>query len=80
MTTKKKPGFWERFATRELSRITATQPENELFLLSDEEIKSLKKIRNSTYWKVGLAGVLGVVLLYGPPRCAVAVLLRPLKQ
>lgn len=66
MTKKKKAGFWERFAMRELSRIKATQSENELFLLSDEEIGALKKIRNATYWKVGLAGVLGVVLLYGP--------------
>lgn len=66
MANKKKAGFWERFATRELSRITAAQSENELFLLSDEEIEALKKIRNTTYWKVGLAGVLGVILLYGP--------------
>jgi len=42
------------------------QDGNELFLLSEEELLGLKKIRNSTYLKAGLAGVLGVALLFIP--------------
>jgi hypothetical protein len=66
MSDKKKLSFWEKFATKELSRVSAAQSGNELFLLTDEELESLRKIRRNTYWKVGLSGVLGVVLLYGP--------------
>lgn len=66
MTDKKKPGFWERFARRELSKVGETQSGNELFLLSEEEIQGLKKIRTNTYLKAGLAGVIGVILLYAP--------------
>lgn len=66
MPKEKKPGFWERFALRELSRIEVVQNGDELFLLSENEIEALRKIRNSTYLKVGLAGVLGVVLLFVP--------------
>ncbi len=66
MAEKKKMGFWERFANRELSRIDKLQSGNELFLLTETEILALKKIRKATFWKVGLAGALGVILLYGP--------------
>ena len=66
MAKKKKLGFWERFATRELSRVKKVQEGNELFLLTEEEITALRKIRRNTFWKVGLSGVLGVALLYGP--------------
>ncbi|NOQ75995.1 MAG: hypothetical protein GQ574_28570 [Crocinitomix sp.] len=66
MSDKKKLSFWEKFATKELSRVTAVQSGNELFLLSEAELKALLKIRKSTYWKVGLSGILGVALLYGP--------------
>ncbi len=66
MSKKKKLGFWEKFATKELSRVSAVQAGNELFLLSETEIKALSKIRKNTYWKVGLAGILGVALLYAP--------------
>ena len=66
MAKKKKPGFWERYAKRKLSEISSAQQENDLFLLSEEEIDQLRKIRNATYWKAGLAGTLGVLLLYLP--------------
>jgi len=66
MPKKKKTGFWERYAKRKLSAVTEAQEESELFLLSENEIDQLRKIRNATYWKAGLAGTLGVVLLYGP--------------
>jgi hypothetical protein len=66
MSEKKKLSFWEKFATKELSRVSKVQAGDELFLLSEEEIQALRKIRRATFWKVGLSGVLGVVLLYGP--------------
>lgn len=66
MPKKNKPGFWERFALNELSRTAKVQNGNELFLLSEDELLGLKKIRNSTYLKAGLAGVLGVALLFVP--------------
>ena len=66
MSKEKKPGFWERFAKRELSKVGEVQSGDELFLLSEEEIQGLKKIRNNTYLKAGLAGALGVILLYVP--------------
>ena len=66
MAKKKKPGFWERFALKELSRIRNVQDGNELFLLSEDELAELKKIRNATYIKASLAGVLGVVFLFAP--------------
>lgn len=66
MNQKKRKGFWNNFAYRELSRVSEVQDGNELFLLSEDEIKALKIIRKSTYWKVGLAGALGVILLYAP--------------
>lgn len=64
--SKKKLSFWEKFATKELSRISKVQAGNELFLLSEDEVQALRKIRITTYWKVGLSGVLGVALLYAP--------------
>ena len=67
MTDKKKrKGFWTKFAYRELSKVANSQEENELFLLSPDEIEQLKKIKKSTYWKAGIAGALGVILLYAP--------------
>ena len=62
----KKPGFWAKYAFQEISRIQNSGPENELFLLSEKEVSALSKIRKSTFWKVGLAGALGVILLYAP--------------
>ena len=63
---KKKPGFWAKYAFKEISRIQNDGPENELFLLSEEEVQALRKIRKSTFWKVGIAGAMGVILLYAP--------------
>ncbi|PIE87076.1 MAG: hypothetical protein CSA03_02365 [Bacteroidetes bacterium] len=65
METKKR-SFWERYAYRQLSKNVRTQATDNLFLLSEEEKKSLKSIRNQTYLKAGLAGALGVILLYVP--------------
>lgn len=66
MNARKKLSFWEKFAIKELSRVSKIQEGNDLFLLSEEEINTLRKIRINTFLKVGLAGVLGVVLLYVP--------------
>lgn len=63
---KKKRSFWERYAYRQLSKNVRTQEADDLFILSPEEKEALRKIRNSTYFKAGLAGVLGIVLLYVP--------------
>lgn len=66
MAEKKRKGFWERFAVRELSKTVDAQEGDALFLLSEAEIAALQKIKRRTYFKAGLAGVLGVALLYGP--------------
>jgi len=66
MSEKKKKGFWEKFAHKELSRTHEVQEGSELFLLSETEIAALKKIRKRTFWRAGLAGALGVILLYAP--------------
>ena len=66
MSKEKRKGFWTRFAYRELSKIAGTQEENELFLLSEDEVQKLKNITRSTFWKAGIAGALGVILLYAP--------------
>lgn len=63
---KKKRSFWERYAYRQLSKNVRTQEADDLFILSAEEKEALRTIRNSTYFKAGLAGVLGIVLLYVP--------------
>lgn len=61
-----KKGFWAKFAYKELSRIDKAQEGDELFLLNEEEIKALKKIRINTFLKVGSAGALGVLVLFVP--------------
>jgi len=66
MGKKDKKGYWEKFAKKELSRIGEVQEGSELFLLSETEIFALKKIRKSTYWKVGVSGCMGVALLFVP--------------
>ncbi|MFT4602562.1 MAG: hypothetical protein ACI857_002748 [Arenicella sp.] len=63
---KKKKGFWEKFAYKELSRPHEVQEGNELFILSESEIAALKKIRKRTFWRAGIAGAGGVILLYAP--------------
>lgn len=48
MPKKNKPGFWERFALKELSRIGNVQDGNDFILLSEDEFAELKKIKNTT--------------------------------
>lgn len=64
--SKKKKSFWERYAYRQLSKNARTEQADDLFILSAEEKEALRKIRNETYLKAGLAGALGVILLYVP--------------
>jgi hypothetical protein len=66
MTDKKRKGFWSKFAYRELSKTANSQEDNELFLLSIEELEKLKQIRKATLLKAGLTGAIGVILLYAP--------------
>lgn len=63
---KKKKGFWTKLAEKEITKFHQIQDDAELFLLSEEEIKTLKDIRKKTFIKAGIAGTLGVVLLYLP--------------
>lgn len=62
----KKKSFWERYALKQLSIQEQSTHEDDLYILSEKELEELKKIRTSTYIKAGIAGVLGVVLLYVP--------------
>ncbi len=39
---------------------------NELYILSEDELLVLEKIRINTYIRAGLAGALGIILLYAP--------------
>lgn len=61
-----KRSFWEKYAVKKLSAEKKMQANEELFILRPEEIKRLKQIRNRTYFLSGLAGVMGIVLLYVP--------------
>ena len=62
----KKRSFWERFALTQLSGDFSKQEGEPLFMLSETEIIALRKIRINTYYKVGIAGAFGVILLYTP--------------
>ena len=42
------------------------QEGNALFLLNEEELAVLKSIKKKTFWRAGIAGALGVILLYIP--------------
>jgi hypothetical protein len=63
---QKRRSFWERYAYRQLSKNVRTQQDDDLYVLTPEEKEALRKIRLSTYIKAGLAGALGIVLLYVP--------------
>jgi len=63
---RKKRSFWERYAYKQLSKNVRIQEDDDLYVLTSEEKQALKKIRNSTYLKAGLAGALGIILLYVP--------------
>lgn len=62
----KKKSFWVRQAEKQLKKDHSTQKDEQLYLLSEQEVKSLHKIKVNTYIKVGLAGFLGIALLYVP--------------
>jgi hypothetical protein len=63
---KKKKGFWTKLAEKRITQHYDVQEDAELFILSEEEIQTLKDIRRNTFWKAGIAGALGVILLYIP--------------
>lgn len=62
----KRRSFWERYAYSQLSGNSKQQEAEQLYMLSEKELTALRKIRISTYTKVGIAGALGVILLYTP--------------
>ena len=62
----KKKSFWEKYALKQLSIQDQSLNEDELYILSEDELRALKKIRINTYIKAGLAGALGIFLLYIP--------------
>ncbi|TNE54688.1 MAG: hypothetical protein EP338_06005 [Bacteroidetes bacterium] len=61
----RKRSFWERYALKQLSSETNSQ-EEQLAVLDEKEIAELQRIQWQTYLKAGLAGALGVILLYLP--------------
>jgi len=66
MEMSKRQGFWERIAHANITRATAFQDADELFVLTDNEAAQLSSIRTRVFFKAGLAGTLGVVFLYVP--------------
>ena len=62
----KKKSFWVKLAHKRLSSGNNFQDNEELYTLSKDEISQLKKIRLNTYLKAGIAGFLGIALLYIP--------------
>lgn len=63
---EKKKGFWEKLAEKQITKSKAIQDGDELFIMSDDERKVLKEIKKRTFIKAGIAGALGVILLYIP--------------
>lgn len=63
---KNKKGFWTKLAEKEITKSHKIQEENDLFLLSQDELTAVKKIKWGTYLKAGIAGALGVIILYAP--------------
>lgn len=61
----KKKGFWEKLAYKELAK-NEVSDQDELYLLDTEEVKRLKRIKRNTLWKAGMAGAIGVIVLYIP--------------
>ena len=62
----KKSGFWEKLAHANISRIDSFQSTEELFQLTEEEKAKLKAIETGTLLRAGIAGALGVIVLYLP--------------
>lgn len=61
----KKRSFWEKYAHKKIE-VNDSFTGNELHILSEEELAQLKTIRSTTYLKAGIAGALGIILLYVP--------------
>jgi len=66
MSKKKRQGFWEKIAHANISKAAAFQDADELFILTEIEAQKLAKIEKNTFIRAGLAGALGVILLYVP--------------
>ena len=63
---KKKKGFWEKLAEKHITKAKAIQQGDELFIMSEEERQVLKSIKRRTFVRAGIAGALGVIVLYIP--------------
>jgi len=66
MKKKKRQGFWAKVAHSNITRAIAHQDADELFVLTDIEAAQLSKIRMQMYIRAGLAGAMGVIILYVP--------------
>ena len=62
----KKKSFWEKYALSKIGIQEALADDYSLHILNDSEISNLKEIRRNTYLKAGIAGALGIILLYLP--------------
>lgn len=63
---EKKPGFWAKLAEKQITKSQSVQEESELFIMNDQERSELRSIKKRTFIKAGVAGALGVILLYIP--------------
>ncbi|MBT8145637.1 MAG: hypothetical protein KJN90_02225 [Gammaproteobacteria bacterium] len=66
MEKTKRQGFWEKIAHANITRATAFQDADELFVLTDIEAAQLSNIRMRVFIQAGLVGTLGVLFLYVP--------------
>ena len=66
MEAKSKRSRLEKYARKKLTSQFGVQFCEDLHQLSTAEITELKKIRRRTYLKAGIAGALGIILLYVP--------------
>lgn len=66
MSKTKKKSIWEKYAFKRLAQASKQQNDVDLYTLDPDEIVALKKISTNTFIKAGLAGALGVILLYVP--------------
>jgi hypothetical protein len=63
---EKKKGFWSKLAESQITKSYSIQDGSALFLLSEKELRVLKEIKKRTFIKAGIAGALGVIVLYIP--------------
>lgn len=66
MVKKKRKSFWENYALRKIEVQEALTGDDSWHILNESKRKKLKVIRKKTYFKAGLAGALGIILLYVP--------------